>query len=314
MDNCTNKFVMGFILAFFFWAINPVLAKTVTHKTSHHHAVHSKKKSSHHHVKSKKKSHHVQQQTKKEVVDNDDNDDYAQNDLPWAQEYKDLAPQDSNDLIQNSALKSLISSNDKTNKPIADLAVKTVETLQYSKYRFGGKRFDPTKGVYVLDCSNFVDHLLEKASPNAYSSLVDATGANTPASFHYYNFFSELSDDPDNYWNKVDDIAQLQPGDILVFRYKNRHGFQTGGHVMVVMNKPVKNENVFMIRVADSAPSGHSEDTRPTNTSGIGIGTLLLKASEKTGKPSAFAWGLDGYWNRNVNIAMARPVDTGQAS
>lgn len=194
-------------------------------------------------------------------------------------------------------------------KDLVNFVHKTVSTLHYSSYKLGGKKFDPARGVYIVDCSNFVDHVLQETSPHAYSSLVSASGADMPATFHYYNFFTELSSDPDNYWNKVNDVSQLRAGDILVFRYKSRRGTQTGGHVMVVMDKPLRDDNVYLVRVADSARSGHSEDTRPDNTSGIGIGTLLLKTNPKTGRPSAFAWGLNSYWNKNVSIAMARPID-----
>lgn len=187
---------------------------------------------------------------------------------------------------------------------------KTVANLRYSSYKLGGTRFDTSHGVYVLDCSNFVDHVLQEVYPSAYSDLVNSTGADNPASSHYYHFFNALTaaQSQEQYWNPVADIDQLRPGDVLVFRYKNSRGIQTGGHVMVVMDKPVQVSDVFFVRIADSAPSGHSEDTRQRHKSGIGIGTLLLKANPKTGRPSAFAWGAGGYWNKNVNFAMARPV------
>lgn len=186
---------------------------------------------------------------------------------------------------------------------------KTVTSLHYSAYKLGGKLFDTARGIYIVDCSSFVDRLLQKVSPHAYSSLVDASGAENPATQHYYEFFKELSVNPDSYWNKVDDVEQLQPGDILVFRYKNMFGKETGGHVMVVMDKPVRNTDVFFVRVADSASAAHSSDTRQPNVSGIGIGTLLLKENPNTGQPSAYAWGTGGYWNKNVKFAMARPID-----
>jgi hypothetical protein len=191
-------------------------------------------------------------------------------------------------------------------KNIVAFVTHTVESLRYSVYRMGGKRFDASKGVYILDCSNFVDHILQNVSPHAYSSLVSATGVNNPASRHYYEFFTDLTDNPDTHWNKIDNIEQLQPGDILVFRYKNSRGHETGGHVMIVMDKPIQDDNTFFVRVADSAPSAHSEDTR-ADTSGIGIGTLLLKANLQTGHPVAYAWGVDSDWSRNVKVAMARP-------
>ena len=183
----------------------------------------------------------------------------------------------------------------------------TVNNLHYSSYKLGGTHFDTEHGVYIVDCSSFVDHVLQEVYPNAYSNLVNSAGTESPASSHYYHFFHELPQNSDQYWNKIADVEELRPGDILVFRYKNSRGIQTGGHVMVVMDKPVRVSDVFFVRIADSASSGHSEDTRQPHTSGIGIGTLLLKANPKTGRPSAYAWGVRSYWNHNVTFAMARP-------
>ncbi len=193
---------------------------------------------------------------------------------------------------------------------VVDFVHNTVNNLRYSSYKLGGKKFDSSRGVYVVDCSNFVDNILQHVSPHAYNNLVNATGADTPTTLHYYEFFSELSADSSaGYWSKITDIEQLRAGDIIVFRNKNSRGIQIGGHVMVVMEKPIRDDDVFFVRVADSAPTRHSEDTRQLNESGIGIGTLLLKANPKTGHPSAYAWAQGSYWKKNVSFAMARPVD-----
>lgn len=195
-------------------------------------------------------------------------------------------------------------------KHVVDFVRTTVTTLRYSDYKLGGKKFDPARGIYVVDCSNFVDRVLQNVSPRAYTSLVNATGSDSPATQHYYDFFSELSDSNETYWNKVNFVDDLRPGDILVFRYKNSRGRETGGHVMVVMGKPMRGDNnVYYVRVADSANSGHSQDTRQRNEAGIGIGTLLLKVNPHTGKPAAYAWGVGSYWNSRVKVAMARPMD-----
>lgn len=182
---------------------------------------------------------------------------------------------------------------------------KTVETLKYTTYKFGGSRADPLKGIYVLDCSGYVDYSLQEVNPEAYWSLVDASGADKPNSMHYYDFFKNLANNHE-YWNKIEDVEELDAGDILVFRYKNRVG-RANGHVMIVMDKPIQDDNVFLVRVADSASSRHSEDTRARHRSGIGIGTLLLQVDKKTKQPHAYAWKVDSRWNRNVNIAMGRP-------
>lgn len=192
---------------------------------------------------------------------------------------------------------------------IAKMVYKTVDTLRYSVYKLGGTHYDPSNGVYIVDCSEYVDNILQQANPNAYSNLVDWTGTYKPTTLHYYEFINELAYDQNNYWNKVNDATKLQPGDILVFR--NKHHLRrnaTEGHIMVVMDKPVADEEGYQVRVADSAPVGHSQDTRQHHVSGIGIGTLLLKINPRTGQPSAYAWKVGSHWVKNVNFAMARPV------
>lgn len=193
------------------------------------------------------------------------------------------------------------------NRNIVDFVDNTVYNLNYSSYRLGGGRFDTSNGIYVVDCSRFVDSVLSRVYPAAYSNLVDASGANRPASQHYFDFFSDLSPvENDVHWNKVEKVGQLRAGDILVFRYKKPRG-KVQGHVMVIMDKPRAAENAWLVRVADSAPVRHSADTRQRHESGIGIGTLLLKSSP-SGKPAAYAWGMGSSWRSNVKFAMARPL------
>lgn len=193
---------------------------------------------------------------------------------------------------------------------LVEFVQKSVTNLRYSSYKFGGTHFDTSRGIYIVDCSAYLDYTLRTVYPRAYSSLVDYTGSEKPNSQHYYEFFTELSDSDNGveHWNKVEEIEQLQPGDILVFRYKNtrRHA---NGHVMVVMNKPVRDGDVYSVSVADSASSGHSEDTRASNDSGVGIGTLLLKVNPETGQPSAYAWKIGSRWENNVSFAMGRPME-----
>jgi hypothetical protein len=189
---------------------------------------------------------------------------------------------------------------------IVDFTQKTINNLRYSTYKLGGTRFDPAHGVYVVDCSHYVDHILHAAYPHAYSSLVQSTGADTPNSENYYHFLATLPDQNVSNWDKVESVDALQPGDILVIRYQNRRQVAVGGHVMIVMNKPVQTMDAYLVQVADSARTGHSSDTR--HHSGIGMGTLLLKADPSTGQPYAYAWKAGSYWQDNVSFAMGRPV------
>ncbi len=311
------RYAKYFLIIIMLLAWNAAGFAASTEHTSHH----KTQKNKHHAHKKTHKNHHSHKhrlpQVYDDAADDDEDDDTASNTSP-------NHPSSLNSVLTANLKKISASENispinttsssqgfSAVSHELVGFIHKTVNTFHYSAYRLGGKLFDMQKGIYVLDCSGFVDKILQKTCPRAYSSLVDATGADAPASQHYYHFFNELAYDSDSYWNKVENVDQLRPGDILVIRYKNSRGIQTGGHVMVVMNQPEKDTDVFYVRVADSAPTRHSDDTREYNTSGIGIGTLLLKANTRTGQPIAYAWGIGGYWNKNASFAMARPVAVG---
>ncbi len=190
---------------------------------------------------------------------------------------------------------------------LIDFVHHTVNNLNYSAYKRGGIRADIARGIYILDCSTYIDVILKSVYPRAYSNLVRATASEKPSSRVYYDFFKRLSKSPKPYWDKIENVKFLRPGDVLVFRYLNHKKKATGGHVMIVMNTPQSSANTFLVRVADSAAAGHSQDTRELHESGIGVGTLLLKVNPKTGRPSAYAWKLGAPLKSNVTIAMARP-------
>lgn len=188
----------------------------------------------------------------------------------------------------------------------------TMHHLKYSYYKLGGTYFNTLKGIYGVDCSDYVDHLLSSADPLAYKSLEHWTKTFKPTSEDYYIFFDAMPNASIwHYWYKVTTVRQLQPGDILVFRYKNLLGRDAYGHVMIVVDAPVLDRHerdAYMVRVSDSAPIGHSDDTRRLHTSGIGIGTLLLKVNPKTGGPEAYAWSLGARWEYDMDFAMAKPM------
>lgn len=193
-------------------------------------------------------------------------------------------------------------------KNLVNFVQKSVTNMHYTAYKLGGTRIDSSRGIYVIDCSKYVDHVLQNIYPQAYTSLTTWSGTDRPTTNDFYLYFTNLSDNA-RHWNPIEDVEELRPGDILVFRKKNGRGYQTGGHVMVVMDKPVREGNTFSVRIADSAPSGHTKDTRMPHASGVGIGTMLLKVDPKTYQPYAYAWKIGAHWESRVNFAMARPID-----
>lgn len=197
-----------------------------------------------------------------------------------------------------------------TRARLVALIHRAIEGLHHTSYRLGGSYFDLSRGIYEEDCSGYVDQLLNLAEPQAYASLTHWTHSNKPSSFDYYDFFKKLPNNSWRFWQKIKDVARLKPGAILVFRYYGHSRYGSGGHVMVVMSEPVPIENhadTFLVRVSDSANSGHSDDTRARHTSGIGIGTLLLKVNPFTHEPTAYAWKLSG-WLEHADVAMAEPI------
>lgn len=199
-----------------------------------------------------------------------------------------------------------------TEKRLVGFVQQTVSTLNYSFYKLGGTQIDAKRGIYIVDCSTYVDHIMKSVYPNSYSHLVSWSGSQKPTTNDYYQYFTNLSErNKLLFWDNINNVNELRPGDILVFRYKNVEKRQAGGHVMIVMDKPIHNGDSFLVRVADSAAVGHSKDTRLPNRSGIGIGTLLLRTNSTTFKPTAYAWRVGSRWEYNVKIAMARPKNIG---
>lgn len=241
------------------------------------------------------------------------------------QELRNMSSSSSTDSLNSLSTNSALSTeNDPAlNKPgfglsssakqsLVQLADRTVQTLRHTMYKLGGTHFDSSKGVYEIDCSGYVDNLLHQANPQAYSSLSEWSKTYRPTSKDYYDFFNRLPSTNWGYWHKIGGVHELQPGDILVFRYKNSKSRRVGGHVMVVMDKPIPDRsapNVFWVNVADSAASGHTNDTRPAHTSGVGIGALLLKVNPGTNEPNAYAWRAGAAWKHDMNFVMAEPVN-----
>lgn len=193
-----------------------------------------------------------------------------------------------------------------TEHGIVALVHSAVASMHHSVYRYGGSYFNMSRGIYDVDCSDYVDNLLKISQPRAYADLTDSMGTERPTTSDYYRFFNDLPEDPRNIpWQRVNNVQSLRPGDILVFR--NHHG---GGHVMVVMDQPTPARgDAYMVQVSDSASARHSDDTRAPHVSGVGIGTMMLKANPETGKPDAYAWTVDSGWDP-VRIAMAEPLNT----
>jgi hypothetical protein len=185
-----------------------------------------------------------------------------------------------------------------------------LNALTYTYYLFSGDTWSDSKGVYKVDCSGFMNRMVEDTNPTSYDYVADYRNTNRPsAEDYYYTFRSLPTSSTSHHWRRVTKAKDLRPGDILVWRYNDPSTSSTG-HAVMVVSTPTRDtrwSNVYKIRVSDSARSGHSTDNRGSSGSGVGAGTMLIRYDSDTGAPYAYAWSLAGVWHKDVKFAAARP-------
>lgn len=305
----------------------PAFAQTQEKKTSHHHATHHKTTSHHEKKKETHTKHHASKHPahtthhhsnkKHEKSHTGKIEKTEKKEISKETKQEVSTPQEKTEkhhflhhyhFHNPHLIKASMDFAHTTKLHLVDLVHRAISALHFSRYRFGGTYFNLSRGIYEVDCSDYVDHLLRMAEPGAYHTLVASTHTEKPTSADYFRFFKNLPENPISGWQEIDNVADLKPGAILVFRYSDEND-APGGHVMVVMDKPVPtyDGNAFAVRVSDSASSRHSNDTRSPHTSGIGIGTLMLKVDPHSGEPNAYAWTLNSGW-KSIEAAMAEPV------
>ncbi len=203
-----------------------------------------------------------------------------------------------------------IADPDATN-PLVKLVNRTIRDNHYSTYRLGGTYFNLTRGVFIIDCSGYLDKLLQAAEPQAFQQVVKASGTARPNSLSYFNFIKKLPlYTPKQNWYRITKVSELTPGSVLIFRYKNLYGRRAGGHVMIIVSKPKvykNNSHEYIVRVADSTPFPHSRDTRNGRRCGIGEGTMLLHVNN-AGYPNGYAWSVGAHFEHEMKYAMAQPL------
>jgi hypothetical protein len=166
-------------------------------------------------------------------------------------------------------------------------------------------------GVYKVDCTGYVNRMVEDAVPEAYDELGDARGTTHPAAKDYYYFFKSISiGGTRGRWRRPERVSSLRPGDLLVYRYKEDPGTGSTGHAMIVVGIPVKDStrgsSIYRVRVSDSARSGHTRDNRDSDTSGVGAGEILVRV-DSNGQPVSYTWSTTGPFHTDIYLAMGRP-------
>jgi hypothetical protein len=156
-----------------------------------------------------------------------------------------------------------------------------------------------TTGVYLCDCSDYLNTLLKRACPGAYRELPNYQ--KSPTTKDYYALFSTLKtrSTPVSSWYRIQDVRNLCPGDVVVWRNETAGT----GHVSLVLSEAAINPSrtsEVLVRVADSTLSPHADDTRAAGDTGIGSGVIGLRIDSK-----GQATGM--YWRGGVST-MVQPV------
>ncbi|MET7995946.1 hypothetical protein ABZU76_34160 [Amycolatopsis sp. NPDC005232] len=96
---------------------------------------------------------------------------------------------------------------------------------------------------------------------------------------------------------RVDTVADLRPGDLVVIDYGHRRPTNTG-HIALVRGTPVVDEaKSYVVPVADCTADPHGTspdfpDSRSPTGQGAGYGHLVLHASPDTGRFAGYAWSV----------------------
>jgi hypothetical protein len=160
---------------------------------------------------------------------------------------------------------------------LADTAEEDLKAVKETHYQHK-THLDKAAGVFDVDCSGFVDHLLKQAAPQQFSVLSIEPGHTRPRAEAYYELFAGLELNPKPGWKAIRRFSDLQRGDIIAWK-KELSANESGdtGHVMVVAGPPARRDNnSYRLTVYDSTKSPHDNDTRAAGMDGIGKGDLFF--------------------------------------
>lgn len=186
-------------------------------------------------------------------------------------------------------------------------AQKIFETMKATQYAHKTV-INKSKGLYIVDCSAFVCHVLKKVAPSALSSLPVNTNHTHARAKNFYEYFKSLQSGTasNSHWKAILTMKELEKGDIIAWKYDPALQKKDTGHVVIVYERPVLEEsNLYRIRVIDASRGKHANDSRVSGTDGIGIGEMWFRIDEN-GSPVGLYWSSKEKKERQHAIAMGR--------
>lgn len=191
---------------------------------------------------------------------------------------------------------------------IVDQTRYILSNLKSTRYSHKTK-IDEQFGIYITDCSALVCHVLEKVAPVSLAVVtVDPNHRYARAK----NFFDAFQNAPikgaQGGWQRIERLMDAKPGDIIAWRKDPMPPKGNTGHVVVLMEMPIKARNgVVRVTVMDASKSGHGCDTRKKGESGVGLGTMWFRIDDD-GAPTALHWSSLKRKPKKYPIAIGRAV------
>jgi hypothetical protein len=181
-------------------------------------------------------------------------------------------------------------------------------------------RIDEAGGVFELDCSGFMEHVLSKGTPAALDEmrrgleLENDIPRRRPLARHFVRYLEALAAGrvSATAWESVERVVDLRRGDVIAWLRPEDARTRNTGHVMMATASPRPAPGLpgaWIVAIVDSTSTRHGPgDSRaPAGATGLGVGEILLVAQEG-GQPTAYRWSPNSRRERVTTIAMGRPL------
>jgi len=180
-------------------------------------------------------------------------------------------------------------------------------------------KVDRDAGSFRYDCVGFVSYALKRSTPQAWATIVKATGiakGRIPNPPKYRAFLAGLTNLAQPGWQAVTKVSELRPGDVVAWEHKTETSL---GHAVIIGGVPVPGpDSSWSVEVYDSTSLPHGDDSRPGDEraevlaatarhSGLGHGVMILIADPASGALTGLRWSAKAR-AITVPIAAGRPV------
>jgi hypothetical protein len=155
-----------------------------------------------------------------------------------------------------------------------------------------------------------VSYLLRKEMPAHYAAVPFPAPFRHPRAVEFHDAFAAAPVEPvaGQRWMRVVSLADARAGDVVAWRKATIPEKGVTGHIVLFDSTPVMvGPELYEVVVIDSTSRPHKDDTRNGDDTGVGRGTIYLKA-DGDGRPVAFATRSAGGPFTPYSIAIGRPV------